>query len=34
MTRDASILDISDGLLIDIRVGEILSTWIDYEITV
>jgi len=34
MTRDASILDISDGLLIDIRVGEILSTWIDYEMTV
>jgi len=34
MTCDASILDISDGLLIDIRVGEILSTWIDDEMTV
>jgi len=34
MTCDASILDISDGLLIDIRVGEILSTWIDDKMTV
>jgi len=31
---DTSVLDISDGLLVDIRAEEILSTWIDDEVTV
>ena len=34
MTCDASILDISNGLLVDILAEEILSTWIDDEMTV